>query len=73
MTDEIEMVKVRKVGGLARVDIPDGPRGVAVGEVVEVPEERAWTLVDGGEFEIADDDNELNDYPEPLALEDEED
>lgn len=53
MTDEIEMVKVRKVGGLARVDIPGGPRGVEVGDVVDVPEDRARTLVAGGEFEWA--------------------
>lgn len=44
-------VQVRKVSGLRLVDIPDGPRRVAVGDVVEVAKSRAVQLVAGGEFE----------------------
>lgn len=49
------MVTVRRVGGRALVDVPDGPRGVRHGDEVAMPEERAHRFAGTGEWELVAD------------------
>lgn len=43
--------KIKRIGGLGLVDIPGVKRRVAIGDVVDVPKDRADKFVEGGEFE----------------------
>lgn len=52
MVADEPMVSVRRVGGLRRVDVPDGPRGVEVGDVIELPAARAANFAASGEWEL---------------------
>lgn len=49
---DVLVAQVRRVGGLRLVDVPGGPLGVAHGDVVEMPEDRALVMAGTGEWEL---------------------